>query len=44
MTVVKGRIHPISIHGTQILLLEFNERRSQFGCVAEGVGEGVCWD
>jgi hypothetical protein len=38
---VVGRVHPIGIHGGQVLDLEFDERRGNLGRVAELVGESI---
>ena len=32
--VVVGRVHPISVHGGEVLDLEFDEGGGEFGCVA----------
>jgi hypothetical protein len=39
---VVGRVHPIGIHGGEVLDLEFDERRSNLGRVAKLVGESIC--
>ena len=41
VAVVVGRVHPVGIHGRKVLDLELNERRSEFGGVAELVREGI---
>jgi len=38
---VVARIHPVGLHGAQVLNLELDERAGQLGLVAEVVGEGV---
>jgi hypothetical protein len=41
VAVVVGGVHPVGIHGRKVLDLELNERRSEFGGVAELVREGI---
>ena len=41
VAVVVGRVHPVSVHGGQVLDLEFNEGRTKLSGVAELVGEGI---
>jgi hypothetical protein len=38
---VVGRVHPIGIHGGQVLDLEFDERRGNLRRVAKLVGESI---
>jgi hypothetical protein len=42
VAVVVGGVHPVGIHGRKVLDLELDEGRSEFGRVAELVGEGIC--
>jgi hypothetical protein len=42
VAVVVSRVHPVGIHGRKVLDLELDEGRSEFGGVAELVGEGIC--
>lgn len=41
VAVVVGGVHPVGIHGGEVLDLELDEGRGKFGGVAELVGEGV---
>lgn len=41
VAVVVSRVHPVSIHGGQVLNLELNKGGRKFGRVAELVGEGI---
>jgi hypothetical protein len=42
VAVVISGVHPVGIHGRKVLDLELDEGRSEFGGVAELVGEGIC--
>ena len=41
MRVVVATVHPVRVHGAQVLDLEFDEAGGEGLGVAEGVGEGV---
>jgi hypothetical protein len=41
VAVVVRRVHPVSVHGGQVLDLEFDEGRGELSGVAELVGEGI---
>lgn len=42
--VVVASVHPVSVHGSQILDLELEQRRSELVRVAESLRKGVCED
>lgn len=42
MRIVVAGIHPVGIHGAQVLNLEFKERLRELIGVAEFQGKGIC--